>query len=186
MALLKITPYGDSLLRKQSEPVDEIDDEIRQFISDMSETMEAAEGVGLASPQAGKSKMLFLIDWSKLEEDKSGSIKAYVNPEIISKEGKIEKVQEGCLSLPEVWADVDRPEKVKVKYQDIDGNMHEEELTGMPARVFQHEFDHLIGILFIDRISKSERKKIKGTLQAIMDGRIKPFDGSQKTDSSES
>ncbi len=141
----------------------------------MSDTIRLAKGVGLAAPQVGVSKMLFLMDWSHLED--GGKIKAYINPEIIEFKGKTISEQEGCLSLPEIWADVDRPDGIKVKYETVEGQTIEEELTEMPARVFQHEYDHLLGILFIDRISRDDRLKLKDKLQAIMDGKIKPFDG---------
>lgn len=176
MALRKIIPYGDSLLRRQSQKIETVDDEILTLIADMKEVVQAAEGVGLAAPQVGVSKMLFLIDWANLE-DGGEEIIAYINPRVVGRGDSIVEAAEGCLSLPEVWADVQRPDEIKVEYQTVDGELHEEDLSGMPARVFQHELDHLLGILFIDRISSSERAELKEDLQAIMSGEVKPFDG---------
>jgi peptide deformylase len=176
LALRKIIPYGDSLLRRQSQKIETVDDDILTLIADMKEVVKAAEGVGLAAPQVGVSKMLFLIDWANLE-DGDEEIIAYINPRIIERGDITVETAEGCLSLPEVWADVQRPDEIKVEYQTVDGVLHEKDLIGMPARVFQHELDHLLGILFIDRISSSERAELKEDLQAIMSGKVKPFDG---------
>jgi len=180
LALLKVVPYGNSLLRRQSAPVEQIDDDILSLIEDMKDTMKVAGGVGLAAPQVGESRMLFLIDWSEIEE--GAEISAYINPEIIERGNKLEIKQEGCLSLPEIWADVNRQDWIRVRYETIDGEKQKEELTGLPARVFQHEYDHLVGILFIDRISSLERAQIKDKLQAIMDGRVKAFNPSNVTE----
>ena len=139
--LLKVIPYGDTLLRRQSEHILQIDQEIQKLISDMTETMQVANGVGLAAPQVGVSKMLFLADWSAMgdEGDESKGVVAYINPQILSSEGKAVSNDEGCLSLPGVWAQVDRPERIRVKYQDISGKIIEEDMEDYPARVFQHE-----------------------------------------------
>lgn len=184
MALLKIVPYGDQLLRKQSARIEEIDDSVHTLISEMKETMAAADGVGLAAPQVGRSLQLFLIDWSKILEE-GGETRAYINPAILELGDSKASQQEGCLSLPEVWGDVDRSNSIKIKYTDVTGKEVEETLTEFPARVFQHEFDHLLGILFIDRMKTDDRKKWIGTLQGIMEDRIKPFDGTRKTEQKE-
>lgn len=153
-----------------------IDDELSKLISDMADTMQAAHGVGLAAPQVGVSRMLFLINWNHITEE-DAKIKAYINPAILEFLGSRVEMQEGCLSLPEIWADVTRPSKVRVRYETLDGNSVEEVLDGLAARVFQHEYDHLIGILFIDRISPNARLKLKSGLQSILEGKVKPFDG---------
>ena len=176
MALRRIIPYGDTLLRRQSAPINEVDDEIKQLIADMTEIIGAAEGLGLAAPQVGVSKMLFIIDWTNLEEE-GGEVKAYLNPRILDKSDEMDLAEEGCLSLPGISAEVKRPREVSVEYMTIDGESHSEQLSGLSARVFQHELDHLLGILFIDRISSSVRKGLKKELQAIMNGEVKPFDG---------
>lgn len=185
MALLKITAYGDPLLRRQAAQIEEIDEELLKLIDDLSETMKAADGVGLAAPQVGVSRRLFLIDWSKLLEE-GGEVKAYLNPEILAKGSDFVETQEGCLSLPDVWADVERSDQITIRYQTVTGEIVEEELTEFPARVFQHENDHLLGILFIDHIPLVDRKKWQDTLQKIMDGEIKPFSGEQNGETTES
>ncbi len=171
---LKIIPYGNPILRRQAEKIDFIDEYIVQLIKDMSDTLSAANGVGLAAPQIGVSKQLLIIDWGSLTEN--GHLKVYINPEIIEYGKSTDTYEEGCLSFPRVFANVIRPTKVIVRYQNIKGDIIEEKLNQLPARVFQHEFDHLQGILFIDRISNDIRKNIKPLLQAIMDGKILPFD----------
>ncbi len=178
---MKIIAYGDPILRKQSGRIEEIDDEVRRLVDDMIETMKAAKGVGLAAPQVAVSRMLFVVDWSLLENEeiRDEGVVAYINPVILSaSEDKVTEV-EGCLSLPEVTAEVGRSNKIELSYQTFNGKEVRKELTGYPARVIQHEFDHLQGILFIDRLSGSKRAKIKGKLQDILAGRIKPFDGTQ-------
>ncbi len=188
LAFLKITPYGDPLLRKQSLPIEQVDDEIKQLVEDMADTMQAANGVGLAAPQVGVSKMLMIINWSLVEEDdeinidKKPGIKAYINPEITESNGDIVESEEGCLSLPEVWGNVMRPDEIRISYMNQNGENVEEELYGFHARVFQHEIDHLFGVLFIDRMSPKDRALVKDNLQAILDGKVKPFDPNQISD----
>jgi len=173
--LLKITPYGTPLLRRQSARIDPITPEIRQLAADMIDTMRAANGLGLAAPQVGRSLQMFVMDWAVLEEGRSDGV-AYLNPEILDKAGNNVSKQEGCLSVPKVFADIIRPDKVRVRYQTDKGETVEETLTGLPARVFQHEFDHLQGVLFIDRVTADVRKQLKPGLQAILTGEVKPFD----------
>lgn len=175
MALRKVIPYGDPLLRRQSSPIESIDNEVLELIRDMKDTVAEAGGVGLAAPQLGESRMLFLIDWSHLED--GCDIIAYLNPEILESGGKMVSDDEGCLSFPQTVGEVTRPDSIEVKYQTIDGSWVIETLSDFPARVFQHEYDHLLGVLFIDRISLNERTKIKTKLQAILSGELKPFDG---------
>ncbi|MDP8228802.1 MAG: peptide deformylase [Candidatus Electryoneaceae bacterium] len=174
MSLMKITPYGDSLLRKRSLSIERIDDDLERLVGDMIDTMHIAKGVGLAAPQVGVSKQLFLMDWSEIEE--GGEMDAYINPKIIEADGKIVTQQDGCLSLPDIWADVARANHILVQYMDRSGDQIEEVMFDLAARVFQHEYDHLIGILFIDRIPAKARSKLKDALQAILDGRVKTFD----------
>ncbi len=176
MPLRKVTVYGAPLLRKQSKTIEVVDQEIKDLIRDMKETMVVAGGVGLAAPQVGVSKMLFTIDWRELM-DEGGKIEPYLNPEILEFGDKVVVAQEGCLSLPDVWAEVARTNWIRVRYMYIDGEIVEEELSDFPARVFQHEYDHLCGILFIDRLTKGQRKDLKVQLQAILDGKVKGFDG---------
>jgi peptide deformylase len=182
---LEVVPYGNPILRRQSEEVKDINHEITTLIDDMTETMSLYQGIGLAAPQVGQSKMLFLINWDLIENEKSGT-QAYINPRIIEAGVATSKQDEGCLSLPEVWAQVRRPDLIHVEYMDVDGKIITEELTDMPSRVFQHEYDHLLGILFIDRISTHERKNVKDILRAIMDGDITTSDELEEIAQSES
>ncbi|MBM3329977.1 MAG: peptide deformylase [Calditrichaeota bacterium] len=172
--LLKVIPYGDPLLRRHSAQVDAIDAEVKRLIADMIETMQAAGGVGLAAPQVGRSLQLFLIDWGAMQD--GAEAVAYLNPEVLQAGGANVSKEEGCLSLPKVFAQVTRPDKVKVRYQTLDGRTVEETLKDLPARVFQHELDHLNGVLFIDRLTADIRKGLKEGLQSILDGRVVPFD----------
>jgi len=175
LLLLKITPYGEPLLRRQSTKIEKVTAEIKQLASDMIETMRVANGLGLAAPQVGKSLQLFVIDWAVIDEDRDDGV-AYINPEILDKAGNNVNKQEGCLSIPKVFADVIRPDKIKVRYTNVNGKQVEETLVGIAARVFQHEYDHLVGVLFIDRVTADVRKDLKPGLQAILTGEVKPFD----------
>ncbi|MBI1863653.1 peptide deformylase [Candidatus Woesebacteria bacterium] len=154
--ILKITDVKDPKLRLKSKPVIKFDKKIRQLISNMRETLIAQkdpEGVGLAAPQVGKSIRLFIIDYRKEK-------KVIINPEIISvsKEKKAPKTKnkdsilEGCLSLPHYYGPIKRSQKIKIKYQNLDGKLVSEEFTGFIAQIIQHEIDHLNGVLFVDRI----------------------------------
>lgn len=150
----EIVKYPDPILQKPTEPVTEFDDELRSFVDDMFESMYAAQGIGLAAPQVGVSKRLTVIDLSfkKNPEDKI----VLINPEIIHKEGK-QNEEEGCLSLPEIREKVSRAEKVRVRAQDVEGKWFELDAEELLARAFQHEIDHLDGVLFIFRVSALKR-----------------------------
>ena len=181
MALLKIIAYGDPILRKQSADIDEIDANLSRLIDDMVEILHEAGGIGLAAPQVAVSKMLFVIDWSILPDDPMNreGIEVYINPKIQIICDAKETEAEGCLSLPEVSAEVLRSNEIQISYQNLEWKEITRTLIGYPARVVQHEYDHLLGILFIDRLSPSQRTKIKDKLQDILAGRIKPFDGTR-------
>jgi peptide deformylase len=150
----EIVKYPDPVLQKPAEPVTEFDDELHKLIEDMFESMYEAKGIGLAAPQIGISKRLTVIDLSfkKNPEEKI----VLINPEIIFKEGK-QYEEEGCLSLPEIREKVSRAAKVTVRAQDGDGNWFEIDGDELLARAFQHEIDHLDGVLFIFRISALKR-----------------------------
>lgn len=186
LSLLKITAYGDPILRRQAERVDGIDDDFRKLIQNMLETLHAAGGIGLAAPQIGISKMFLVIDWSQLNDEndpkKQEGFTVYVNPVIHGVGGNRTPQEEACLSLPKISAEVSRADNIEISYETLDGEEVKEELIGYHARVFQHEYDHLLGILFIDRISPAERKKLKTKLQDILAGRIKPFDGTETSE----
>jgi len=158
MALLRILHYPESLLKQKSQPVTEFNDELRQLAEDMAETMYDAPGVGLAAPQVGVLKRLIVIDCSP--SDQPNDLLFAVNPEVIAAEGESLE-EEGCLSVPGFWANVKRAEKVRMRYQDVEGNTLEREAEGLLAICMQHEIDHLEGILFVDRLSPLKRSLFK-------------------------
>jgi peptide deformylase len=153
----EIVKFPDPVLERPTEPVTEFNDDLRKFVDDMFESMYAAKGIGLAAPQVGVSKRLTIIDLSFKERPEDRII--LINPEIILREGK-QYEEEGCLSLPEIREKVSRAAKVKVRAQDLDGNWFELEGTELLARAFQHEIDHLDGILFFRRVSALKRDLI--------------------------
>ena len=165
MAILPIICYPHPTLKEEAEPIGEITDEIRALARDMIETMYDAPGAGLAAPQVGQSTRMIVVEASTEEE--VGRALVVVNPEIISSEGSL-VFEEACLSVIEYSAKVDRAEKVLVRGLDIDGNPLEIEAEGRMAVVFQHEIDHLNGILFIDRISSLKRDLYKRKLKKIL------------------
>ncbi len=161
--------YGSSVLRKHSIEVTEEDNisEIKEMLFD---TLKKAGGIGLASPQINVLKRVFVIDTSPLAEDDIKIEKfegIYINPQIIDRSTEHLIYSEGCLSFPGIYEEVLRPEKVLIRYHDTLFKTIEEELDGIKARIFQHEFDHLEGILFIDKISILKRKLISGKLNKI-------------------
>ncbi len=153
----KIVKYPDPVLEKPGEPVTEFDDELQKLVDDMFESMYAAKGIGLAAPQIGLSRRLTVIDLSVKERPEDKIV--LVNPEIIHKAGK-QYEEEGCLSLPEIREKVSRAAKVKVRAQDVKGEWFEVEGEELLARAFQHEIDHLDGILFFRRVSALKRDLI--------------------------
>jgi len=158
MAMLEIKKYPDPVLRKKAAPIKDINGKLQNLIEDMVETMYKAYGIGLAAPQIGKSLRLIVIDISKREEKYPLII--LLNPEIYFAEGKISS-EEGCLSIPGYVSTIRRAEKVLVKGIDREGKTVEFEATGLLSRVFQHEIDHLDGILFIDRLSPIKKEFFK-------------------------
>lgn len=151
MALLDIRVLGDPILRQTTTPVAAITDELRQLADDMLDTMYVARGIGLAAPQVGRIERMAVID---VEDDPF----VMFNPRIVRTEGPTEKVEEGCLSIPEVYGDVERPTRVVVRYLDRDGNEMEREADGLLARCMLHEIDHLEGKLFIDYLGPFKRR----------------------------
>jgi len=158
MALRDIIILPDKRLRLVSKPVARIDDGIRRLVEDMFETMYSAPGIGLAAIQVGVPARVVVMDLSKRETE--AQPKTFVNPEILWRSEETSPYEEGCLSIPDVHEDVTRPARVKVKYLDLDGNPHEEDVDGLFATCIQHEVDHLNGVLFIDHISKLKRDRI--------------------------
>jgi peptide deformylase len=158
MALHEIIILPDKRLRLKSEPIKRIDATIRKLVNDLFETMYEAPGIGLAAIQIGVPKRVVTMDLSKKEDDHKPQI--FINPEVIWKSAETSKYEEGCLSIPEFYEEVERPAQVKVKYLDIDGNEQEIEASGLLATCLQHEIDHTNGVLFIDYISKLKRDRI--------------------------
>ena len=173
MAIRKILTEPDPFLRQKSTNVEDVNDEIRLLMNDMVETMYDAPGIGLAAIQIGVPKRVIVIDLSKKEDKKNPLY--FVNPVIVTKSKKDASYEEGCLSVPNQFAEINRPDKCKVKYLDYDGNEKVLEAEGLLATCIQHEIDHLEGILFIDYLSKLKKNMIikklskqKKTLERIV------------------
>ncbi len=156
MALREIVKFPDPRLKEISKPITEIDDDLRELARDMIEVMYDEPGIGLAAPQVGASIRMFVIDteWSDEEIGKNPTV--VINPEISDREGRI-TWEEGCLSVPDYSANVERDAKITLRGSDLDGNPIEETVEGLRAVCIQHEVDHLDGVLFIDRISRLKR-----------------------------
>lgn len=158
MAIRDILIIPDSKLRLVSEPIDAIDNDVRQLVEDMFETMYAAPGIGLAAIQIGVPRRVVTMDLAKKDEPKAPQL--FINPQVTWSAEERAVYEEGCLSIPEYYEEVERPARVKVSYRDLDGRTHEIEADGLLATCLQHEIDHLNGVLFIDYISKLKRDMI--------------------------
>jgi peptide deformylase len=152
VSLLEIHVLGSPLLRTETTPVTTITDEVRRLVEDMFETMRAAQGIGLAASQVGRLERVAIVD---VDNDPI----VLINPEIVAESGS-ERAEEGCLSIPDIYGDVDRSARVTVRATDLEGNVFEREATELLARVFQHEIDHLHGKLFIDYLSFLKRRGV--------------------------
>lgn len=182
--ILPIVGYGDPVLRKRGEEITKDYHNLEQVIADMYETMYNAYGVGLAAPQVGLSIRLFVVDTKPFSEDEdlpkeeqeqlAGFRKTFINAKILKEEGEEWVFNEGCLSIPDVREDVYRHERITIEYYDEDFNKHTEEYDGLIARVIQHEYDHIEGILFTDKISSLKKRLIQKKLQNIMEGKARP------------
>ncbi|MBN2135108.1 MAG: peptide deformylase [Acidobacteria bacterium] len=164
--MLDIVLYGDDVLRQKAKPIEEVTPKIRKLAENMLNTMYESEGVGLAGPQVGESLRIVVIDTSVGFDPEAKLI--LLNPEIIEESGE-QYEDEGCLSLPQLWAKVKRPAKVTARYTDIDGNEKTVTGTGMLAKALSHEIDHLDGILFIDHITGLEKKFLMNKLKKLME-----------------
>jgi peptide deformylase len=158
MAVREIITLPDRRLRLVSEPVKDINGEIRALAEDMFESMYAAPGIGLAAIQVGVPIRLVTLDLAKKDEPKNPLV--LVNPEVLWRSDEMATYEEGCLSIPEYYEEIERPAQVKVKYRDLEGNTHEIDAKGLLATCLQHEVDHLNGVLFIDYISKLKRDRV--------------------------
>jgi peptide deformylase len=151
VSVLDIRVLGDPVLREETTPVDTVTDELRALVNDMFETMDIAKGIGLAAPQVGRSERVAVIG---VDKDRF----AIINPEIVEIDAKLAKAEEGCLSIPDVYGDVERPARVRVRATGLDGQPFEVEAGDLLARCLQHEIDHLNGKLFIDYLSLLKRR----------------------------
>ena len=179
--ILPIVGYGDPILKKKAQIVEKNYPDLKSLISNMFETMYHASGVGLAAPQIGKSIRLFIIDTSAFDnkdfEETSGFEtatlkKVFINPEIINESGEVKPFEEGCLSIPNVREIINRESEIKLSYFDENFVHHQESFNGIIARVIQHEYDHIEGVLFTDKVSPFKKKLIKGKLNSILTGKV--------------
>lgn len=179
--ILPIVGYGDAVLRKKGEEISKDYPELNQLISNMFDTMYNANGVGLAAPQIGLAVRLFVIDTTPFsenddlskqeQEELNGFKKVFINAKILKEEGGLWAFNEGCLSIPGIHEDVVRHDKITIEYFDENFNKHTEEYDGLRARVIQHEYDHIEGILFTDKISSLKKRLIEKKLKNIMEGK---------------
>ena len=178
MAILPIIETPDARLKQISKPVERVTDAHRTLIADMFETMYDAPGIGLAAIQVGVAERILVIDLQREADDTPDDVKpddivrvkeprVFINPEIVWASGELSVYQEGCLSVPEMYADVQRPARIRVTWLDEQGNGHEEELDGLLATCLQHEMDHLNGVLFIDHLSKLKRDMLLKKLEKL-------------------
>ncbi len=158
--LLNVLEFPDPRLRTRAKPVEQVDDELRSLIDTMFATMYAAPGIGLAATQVDVHKRLLVADVSSEKNDPH----ALINPEIIDQQGQV-VTEEGCLSVPGIYAEVPRAERIRVRYLDRDGNSQESDMDGLLAVCVQHEIDHLEGRLFVDYLSEAKRQRIRKKLQ---------------------
>ena len=173
--ILPIVAYGDPVLKQVANDIDAEYPNLKQLIEDMENTMEKASGVGLAAPQIGLSIRLFIIDSTLMmdegEEDK-GIREVFINAEMIEETGTEWAFEEGCLSIPDIREDVYRKDTITIKYLDKDFKEHTKTFYGMTARVIQHEYDHIEGILFIDHLKPLKKKLLNKRLRRISEGKI--------------
>lgn len=173
--ILPIYLYGHPVLRKETVEVTPDYPKLKELIQNMFETMYNADGVGLAAPQVGLNLRLFVIDLEPLAEDEpkyAGFKKVFINPRIVEYKGEIVKLNEGCLSLPGLSESVEREESVRIQYFDEDFKPHDEEYSDFFARCIQHEYDHIEGKLFIDKISAIRKQLIKSKLNNMLKGKV--------------
>ncbi|CAM4194461.1 peptide deformylase [Pedobacter westerhofensis] len=170
---LSIVAYGDPVLRKLCVNIDKDYPELQKLISDMFDTMYAASGVGLAAPQVGLPIRLFIVDTGDDEEGKPGFKRVFINATILEETGEPWAFTEGCLSIPDIREEVLRKPNVRVQYYDENWELREEQLTGMPARVVQHEYDHIQGKLFTDTLSLLRKRMLKSKLDSISRGEVR-------------
>ena len=184
MAIREILEVPNPLLKRVSDPVETFDDELKQLVEDMFETMYDAPGIGLAAIQVGVPLRVLVIDLQPDDPDAEPEAcnhgghehthqptikepRIFINPEILDPSEEVKAYQEGCLSVPEIYAEVDRPATCRVRWQDLEGKTHEEDMDGLMAVCIQHEMDHLNGIVFIDHLSRLKRNMAMKKLQKL-------------------
>lgn len=181
--ILPITAYGDPVLRKKAKDINQDHPKLKELLENMWETMYNASGVGLAAPQVGLPVRIFLVDTTPFSDDEdlskeeqkalSGFKKAFINAKITEETGEEWAFNEGCLSIPDIREDVSRKETIKITYLDENFKEHTEEYSGLLARVIQHEYDHIEGILFTDKLSSLKKRLLKSKLSNISKGKIR-------------
>lgn len=162
---MQIIYIGNPILREVSKPVEKFDEELGAFVEELTKTMYEEDGVGLAAPQVAVSKRLFVFD------DGSGP-RVIINPEIIEKGIEEVTMEEGCLSIPGIYANITRPSWVKMRFQDVKGEVNEEVFEGYAGRIVQHEYDHLEGVLFVDYLSPAKKALLRPKLNNIIKGKL--------------
>lgn len=171
VSVLPIYVYDQPVLRKKAKPVKHIDGEVRRLTENMLETMHQASGIGLAANQVGILQRVIVVDLSGMEDSPDFTPLAMINPEVVSEEGSW-VMEEGCLSIPDIREDVERADRIRVRYRDAENQECELEADGLLGRVILHEIDHLDGVLFIDRIGAVKKKLLRGRLNKIRRGEV--------------
>ncbi len=168
-----IVMYGDPVLRQRAKDIDTGTD-IKQLVEDMFETLEAANGIGLAAPQIGKPIRLFVVDGTGIEDEPGMEDfrKVFVNAEVIEEAGTPWEFEEGCLSIPNIRERISRKEQLRIRYFDENWNAFEETFDGMKARIIQHEYDHIEGKMFVDYLTPLKKRLLKGKLSDISKGKV--------------
>lgn len=170
-----IVAYGDPVLKKKAENITKDYEGLADLIDNMWETMYSANGIGLAAPQIGKSIRLFIVDATAFEEDEpelADFKKVFINAQILEEDGEKWAFNEGCLSIPKIREDISRHEEIVIEYYDENFKKHKDTFSGMAARIIQHEYDHIDGILFVDHLSPLRRRLLSGKLSDITKGNV--------------
>lgn len=174
--ILPIVAFGTPVLKQKAKNIDKDYQGLSELIDNMFETMHEANGVGLAAPQIGKSIRLFIVDASPFGEDEpelKDFQQVFVNPEIVEEEGEEWNFNEGCLSIPHIREDISRKPKIRIRYQDENFDTYEEDFEGLAARIIQHEYDHVEGVLFTDYLNPLKKRLLKRKLNDISKGNIR-------------
>lgn len=170
--IFPIVLYGDPVLKKKASDVEQGDEKLKGFVDSLFETMYAAQGVGLAAPQVGESLRVFVIDSTPMMENEEEGLKqAFINPEIVEETGKEWAFEEGCLSIPGIREDVNRLDTVTIRYFDENWVEYEKTFDDVIARIIQHEYDHIEGVLFTDYLTPFKKRLLKGKLSNISKGK---------------